>query len=114
MPESKDVKRPPAGENSSLTKPAEPGPNGSLQFVADVELLVSVELGRNVVEIDKLLDMKTGTILPLTKLPEEPLDVRVNNKQVAQGEAVIVNDKFGVRVTQIVTPEGELETLVNA
>lgn len=88
------------------TGPAKPG---TLQFIYDVELLVSVELGRNTIEIEQLLDLKKGMILTLNKLPEEPLDVRVNNKLVAQGEAVIVNDKFGVRVTQIVSPVGELE-----
>lgn len=86
--------------------PAKPG---TLQFIYDVELLVSVELGRNTIEIEQLLNLKKGMILQLSKLPEEPLDVRVNNKLVAQGEAVIVNDKFGVRVTQIISPVGELE-----
>jgi flagellar motor switch protein FliN/FliY len=84
---------------------------GTLNFISDVTLQVSVELGRNTVTIDRLLDLKKGSVLELEKLPEEPLDVRVNNNLVAQGEAVIVNDKFGVRVTQIISPEGELDTL---
>lgn len=84
---------------------------GTLHFLSDVDLQVSVELGRNTVTIDRLLDLKKGSVLELEKLPEEPLDVRVNNSLVAQGEAVIVNDKFGVRVTQIISPEGELESL---
>ena len=90
--------------------PSAPG-NFDMHFLSDVKLLVTVELGRQVVQISKLLNMKKGSVFEVDKLPEEPLDVRVNNRLVAQGEAVIVNDKFGVRVTQIISPEGELENL---
>ncbi|MGI6680740.1 MAG: flagellar motor switch protein FliN [Bdellovibrionota bacterium] len=84
---------------------------GTLQFFYDVNLVVSVELGRIECTLDKLIRLKKGSIIELDKLPEEPLDIRVNNKLLAQGEAVVVNDKFGVRVTQIVSPDGELDAL---
>ncbi len=84
---------------------------GTLQFFYDVDLTISVELGRTECTLDRLLKLKKGSVLELNKLPEEPLDIRVNNKLLAQGEAVVVNDKFGIRVTQIISPDGELETL---
>lgn len=102
LPDESGVKQP---------SPSAPESHGTLNFFADVDLLVTVELGRNTCPIEKLLNLKKGSVLELVKLPEEPLDVRVNNKLVAQGEAVIVNDKFGVRVTQIISPQGELESL---
>lgn len=85
--------------------------SGSLHFFYDVELQISVELGRAECSMEKLLKLKKGSVIELNKLPEEPLDIRVNNKLLAQGEAVVVNDKFGVRVTQIVSSEGELDTI---
>lgn len=98
-----------------MADPKDKSGNGhDMQFLADVKLLITVELGRCTVEIGRLLSMKKGSVFNVEKLPEEPLDVRVNNRLVAQGEAVIVNDKFGVRVTQIVSPEGELENLTNS
>ena len=87
---------------------------GTLQFFYDVELIVSVELGRVECTLDKLIKLRKGSIIELNKLPEEPLDIRVNNKLLAQGEAVVVNDKFGIRVTQIVSPDGELDALAAA
>ena len=86
-------------------------PTGSLHFFYDVELQISVELGRAECTLERLLKLKKGSVIELNKLPEEPLDIRVNNKLLAQGEAVVVNDKFGVRVTQIVSSEGELDTI---
>ena len=87
---------------------------GTLQFFYDVDLIISVELGRVECTLDKLIRLKKGSIIELNKLPEEPLDIRVNNKLLAQGEAVVVNDKFGIRVTQIVSPDGELDALTAA
>lgn len=87
---------------------------GTLQFFYDVDLTISVELGRAECSLDRLLKLKKGSVIELTKLPEEPLDIRVNNKLLAQGEAVVVNDKFGIRVTQIISPDGELEALASS
>ncbi len=79
----------------------------SIQFLHDVELEISVELGRAEVPIQRVKQFKKGSVCELEKLSGEPLDVRVNGKLVARGEAVIVNEMFGVRVTQVVAPLGE-------
>ena len=85
--------------------------NSSLNFVNDIELNLSVELGRAEIEIEKVLGLKKGHVIEVHKLSGEPLDVRSNGRLVARGEAVIVNEKFGIRVTQIVSPEGSDEIL---
>lgn len=79
----------------------------SIGFLNDVTLEVIVELGRTDLSIERLLRLKKGSVITIDKLSGEPLDVRVNGKLAARGEAVIVNEKFGVRVTQVVTPMGE-------
>jgi len=79
----------------------------SIGFLNDVTLEVIVELGRTDLTIERLLRLKKGSVVTIDKLSGEPLDVRVNGKLAARGEAVIVNEKFGVRVTQVVTPMGE-------
>ncbi|MCB0317704.1 MAG: flagellar motor switch protein FliN [Bdellovibrionales bacterium] len=80
--------------------------NNSLNFVSDIELNIGVELGRTEIQIEKVLNLKKGNVLEVNKLSGEPLDVRSNGRLVARGEAVIVNEKFGIRITQIVSPEG--------
>lgn len=79
----------------------------SIQFLHDVTLEISVELGRAEIPIHRVKQFKKGSVCELEKLSGEPLDVRVNGKLVARGEAVIVNEMFGVRVTQVVSPLGE-------
>jgi flagellar motor switch protein FliN/FliY len=79
----------------------------SLEFIHDVTLGVSVELGRTDLPIERLMQLKKGSVIEMEKLSEEPLDIRVNGKLVARGEAVIVNEMFGIRVTQVIAPEGE-------
>lgn len=83
------------------------GTAGTLEFLNDVTLEVAVELGRTDLEIDLLTKLKKGSVIEIDKLSEEPLDIRVNGKLVARGEAVIVNEMFGIRVTQVVAPDGE-------
>ncbi|MCB0328283.1 MAG: flagellar motor switch protein FliN [Bdellovibrionales bacterium] len=78
-----------------------------IEFIKDVSLEIAVELGRTDLPIQRLLKLKKGSVIEMEKLSEEPLDIRVNGKLVARGEAVIVNEMFGIRVTQIVSPEGE-------
>lgn len=75
----------------------------NLEFILDVMLQVSVEVGRARMTIQDLLQLGQGSVIELTKLAGEPLDIYINEKLVARGEAVIVNEKFGVRVTDIVS-----------
>ena len=79
--------------------------------IFDIPLTVTVELGRSRIPIQNLLRLSQGSVLELSKLAGEPLDVLVHGRLVARGEAVVVNDKFGVRLTDIVSPEQRLEQL---
>lgn len=83
----------------------------TLDFLLDVPLQVSVELGRRRIRIAELLALGQGSVLELEKVAGEPLDIRVNDKLIARGEAVVVNDKFGVRLTDIVSPSERVEQL---
>ncbi len=75
-----------------------------IEFLYDVELEIAVVLGRTRLLIRDLLELKTGSVVELNKLAGEALDIVVNDKVIARGEAVIVNEKFGIRLTEIVSP----------
>ena len=83
----------------------------SLDFLLDVTLQVSVEVGRSRMSIQDLLQLGQGSVVELSKLAGEPLDVYINDRHVARGEAVIVNEKFGVRVTDIISQNERIESL---
>ena len=83
----------------------------SLDLILDIPLTVTVELGRSKMLINDLLQLGQGSVIELTKLVGEPLEVLVNNKLVARGEVVVVNEKFGVRLTNIVTPMERVQSL---
>ena len=74
----------------------------SIDFLMEVPLKVTVELGRKKMRISDLLSLAKGSVVELEKVAGEPLDVRVNDQLVARGEAVVINDKFGVRLTDVV------------
>ena len=93
-------------------KSAVPGGEAkSLDLILDIPLTVSVELGRSKMLINDLLQLGQGSVIELTKLVGEPLEVLVNQKLVARGEVVVVNEKFGVRLTDIVSPMERVQTL---
>ncbi len=75
-----------------------------LDFILDIPLDVSAELGRARLLINELLQLGQGSVVELNKLAGEPLEVYVNGKLVARGEAVVINEKFGVRLTDIISP----------
>lgn len=80
------------------------GTKRDLDFLLDIPLEISVELGRTKMIINDLLQLGQGSVIELDKLAGEPLEIFVNHKLVARGEAVVVNDKFGVRITDIISP----------
>ena len=82
-----------------------------LDLILDIPLTVTVELGRSKMLINDLLQLGEGSVIELTKLVGEPLEVLINSKLVARGEVVIVNEKFGVRLTSIVTPIERVRSL---
>jgi len=98
-------------EASSAAKPSVPDGGKELGFLSDVALQVTVEVGRTKMTIQDLLQLGQGSVIELSKLAGEPLDIFINHKQVARGEAVIVNEKFGVRLTDIISPEDRLGSI---
>tara|TARA_R110002049_G_scaffold276255_4_gene454462 strand:- start:597 stop:995 length:399 start_codon:yes stop_codon:yes gene_type:complete len=83
----------------------------NLDFILDIPLKVTVELGRTSIIIKDLLQLGQGSVLELDKLAGEPLEILVNGKLVAKGEVVVVNEKFGIRLTDIISPIERIETL---
>ncbi len=82
-----------------------------LGFLYDVPLQVSVEVGRSKILLRDLLRMGEGYIIELDKLAGEPLDLYVNSRLIAKGEAVLVGDKFGIRLTDVVSTSDRVEKL---
>ncbi|MCB0351282.1 MAG: flagellar motor switch protein FliN [Bdellovibrionales bacterium] len=83
----------------------------NLGLIMDIPLRVTVELGRTRMVVSELLNLGQGSVVELSKLAGEPLEVLVNNKLVARGEAVVVNEKFGVRLTDIISQSERVEQL---
>ncbi len=82
-----------------------------IDLLLDVPLQVSVEVGRSKILVRELLQMQEGSLIELDKLAGEPLDLYVNSRLIARGEAVVVNDKFGLRLTDVVSPSERIEKL---
>jgi len=83
----------------------------SLEFLYDVPLEISVEIGRSKILLKDLLNMSEGYVIELDKLAGEPLDLYVNSRLIARGEAVMVGEKFGIRLTDVVSPADRIENL---
>jgi flagellar motor switch protein FliN/FliY len=94
---------------ASVGKPA--GSANDINMVLDIPVQLSVELGRTKVPIKYILQLGQGSVVELDALAGEPMDVLVNGYLIAQGEVVVVNDKFGIRLTDIVTPSERLKRL---
>jgi len=82
-----------------------------LSLLMDVPLKVTVELGRSQMTIENLLKLTQGSVVELNQVIGEPLDILVNNKLMARGEAVVVKDKFAIRIVDVVSPERRIENL---
>ncbi len=87
------------------------GSQKDLDFLLDIPLEVTVELGRARMLIRDLLQLGQGSILELDKLAGEPLEILVNNRLVARGEVVVVNEKFGIRLTEVISPQERIKQL---
>ncbi len=99
---------------SSRTFPAR-APRGDthndIDFILDIPVQLTVELGRTKIAIKNLLQLAQGSVVELDGLAGEPMDVLVNGCLIAQGEVVVVNDKFGIRLTDIITPSERIRKL---
>ncbi|MCB0368257.1 MAG: flagellar motor switch protein FliN [Bdellovibrionales bacterium] len=103
-----EVSKPEASKKSA--KPKTEG-DKNLQLILDIPLKVTVELGRTKMPVSELLNLTQGSVIELNKLAGEPMEVLVNDKLIARGEAVVVNEKFGVRLTDIISPAERVEQL---
>lgn len=87
------------------------GANNDLDMIMDIPVQLTVELGRAKMPIKNLLQLAQGSVVELSALAGEPLDVLINGFLIAQGEVVVVNDKLGIRLTDIITPSERLRRL---
>ncbi|HAC34237.1 MAG TPA: flagellar motor switch protein FliN [Gammaproteobacteria bacterium] len=83
----------------------------NLETILDIPVTLSMELGRTKMTINNLLKLNQGSVVELERLAGEPLDVLVNGCMVAHGEVVVVNDRFGVRLTDVLSPKERVKTL---
>lgn len=112
VPQHQDAQRPRFDEFN----PKIPGQNGDdgkpdLDFILDIPLDISVELGRTRLQIRNLLQLGQGSIVSLDKLAGEPADIYVNQKLMAKGDVVVVNEKFGIKLTEIISPADRVKNL---
>jgi flagellar motor switch protein FliN/FliY len=94
-----------------LSEPAGDNEHQNIDLLMDVKLPVAIELGHTKMPISDILALGPGSVVELNKLAGEPVDLLVNNKVVAKGEVVVVDENFGLRITQLMTPEERLKSL---
>ena len=92
-------------------KGTRPDTPNDIDFILDIPVQLTVELGRTKIAIKNLLQLAQGSVVELDGLAGEPMDVLVNGCLIAQGEVVVVNDKFGIRLTDIITPSERIRKL---
>jgi flagellar motor switch protein FliN len=100
-----------SAEFSELTKSEVVSDSKNIDFILDIPLEVTVELGRTSMPIYDLLQLGQGSIVELNKLAGEPLEILVNQKLIAKGEVVVVNEKFGIRLIDVVSTKERVENL---
>ncbi len=86
-----------------------PGGDDKLQFLKDLNLNIYIELGRTKMQIKDILELERGYVIELDKLASEPVDVFVNNKKIAEGEVVVIDKHFGIRITNLVDASERLK-----
>ncbi|MBU8909366.1 flagellar motor switch protein FliN, partial [Desertibacillus haloalkaliphilus] len=107
----RDVDVQPAAFSTFETPQLSPSESNNLNMLLDIPLQVTVELGRTKRSIKEILEFTQGSIIELDKLAGEPVDILVNQKLIAKGEVVVIDENFGVRVTDIVSQEDRIRNL---
>ncbi|HDH96612.1 MAG TPA: flagellar motor switch protein FliN [Proteobacteria bacterium] len=98
-------------EVEELVESGDVKPTKDLDFLLDIPLELTIEVGRTKLEIRQLLNLGPGSVIELDKLAGEPLDVYVNNRMIARGEVVVINEKFGLKLTEVVSKRERIENL---
>ena len=94
-----------------LTEDERPNTNPDLDVILDIPVSISMEVGRTSITIRNLLQLNQGSVIELDRLAGEPLDVLVNGTLIAHGEVVVVNEKFGIRMTDVISPSERIKKL---
>ncbi len=101
--------------SDSVFRPLEQGQGGTqardLEMIMDIPVKLTVELGRTRLTIKQLLELAQGSVIELDGLAGEPMDILINGYLIAQGEVVVVEDKYGIRITEIITPSERVQKL---
>ncbi|MEH6823992.1 MAG: flagellar motor switch protein FliN [Motiliproteus sp.] len=92
-------------------RPMGPSDNPDLDVILDIPVSLSMEVGSTEIAIRNLLQLSQGSVIELDRMAGEPLDVRVNGTLIAHGEVVVVNDRFGIRLTDVVSPSERIRKL---
>lgn len=100
-----------AASFDELTDSSMPGSDVNLDVVLDIPVNLSMEIGRTKISIRNLLQLNQGSVVELERLAGEPMDVLVNGTLIARGEVVVVNEKFGIRLTDIISPAERVKKL---
>lgn len=103
-PQKVTVAPPPMAEFAASSGGSTTAPPKELDFILDIPLRVTAQLGRTKMLIKDVLQLGPGSVIELDRLAGEPVDLLVNEKLVAKGEVVVINENFGVRLTEIITP----------
>lgn len=118
LSEQQDVADSLAGQNDWTHAMSPPPPSSSppqgdvnLDVILDVPVTIAMEIGRTRISIRNLLQLNQGSVVELDRLAGEPLDVYVNGTLIAHGEVVVVNDKFGIRLTDVISPTERIKKL---
>jgi flagellar motor switch protein FliN/FliY len=98
-------------EFQQLQQPVSAPESRNIELLMDVDLPIAIELGRTKMSIADILGLGPGSVVELNKLAGEPVDLLVNQRVVARGEVVVVDENFGLRITQLMTPEERLRAL---
>ena len=89
----------------------DPGDSPNLDVILDIPVTISMEVGNTEITIRNLLQLNQGSVVELDRLAGEPLDVKVNGTLIAHGEVVVVNEKFGIRLTDVISPSERIKKL---
>jgi len=100
-----------AGGSQTLGKASAADSSVNMEFLLDISLDLTVELGRTKMLINDMLKLGQGSVIELSKLAGESLDILANQKPIARGEVVVVNDKYGVRLKEVISPMERIERL---
>jgi len=119
MEEQEEVDGPPSRDEPEIAEMEELSEDnggfstggGKLDVILDIPVTISMEIGRTKISIRNLLQLNQGSVVELDRLAGEPMDVLVNNTLVAHGEVVVVNEKFGIRLTDVISPAERIKNL---